>query len=102
MADISVIEKEIESNIGRVVAFVITPIITTVTGVVTLWLTRNLGVHIDPAAAAAFVVTTVGGVALGAFKWLENRGNWEVEVGKVLAWIKKNEQGNQTPPPPVA
>lgn len=75
----------LDQYIGRVVAFVLTPILLPVTGAVANWVQDAAGLDLDGGALAAYVVAVVAGVALAAFKWLANRGEWEKAVEELEA-----------------
>lgn len=75
--------RVISSNIGRIVAFVLTPILLPVIGAIAYWLQDKLGVNLDPQEAVAYIVTVVGGVAAVIFKWLSNRGEWETTIATI-------------------
>lgn len=68
----------LQSNIGRWVAGVLTPIALPVVGGLAFWLQGKLGIDMDPIEATAFIVTVVGGLAATAVTWLLNRGKHEV------------------------
>lgn len=69
-----------EQYIGRIVAFVLTPILLTVVTPLAVWAQAKLGVHLDPAEVVAYIVTIGTGIALVAYKWLHNRGEFEKGV----------------------
>jgi len=76
--DYDVISAALKSQIGRVVAFVLTPVLLPIVGAVSVWAQDAVGINLDPTAVVAYVVAVVGGCALVAFKWLENRGRFEL------------------------
>lgn len=80
----------ISSNIGRVVTFVVTPILLPIVALGSVWLQDNLGINLDPTETVAYIGTVVSGLSLVIFKWLSNRGEWE----KTVATIEKlHEEG---------
>jgi hypothetical protein len=70
----------IRSNIGRVVAFVVTPILLPVVGAFAVWLQDVAGINLNPTETTAYIAAVVAGVGLVAYKWLANRGEWERAV----------------------
>lgn len=75
----------LDNYIGRIVAFVLTPILLPLMGVLAFWLQDVAGVGMDPEVATGFVVSVVVGLALAVWQWLKNRGNWETQAENVLA-----------------
>jgi uncharacterized membrane protein YeaQ/YmgE (transglycosylase-associated protein family) len=71
------LDKAITSYIGRIVAFVLTPLLLPITAVVANWLQDALGVNLNGGALAAFLVSVVVGVALAIWQWLRGRVQWE-------------------------
>jgi hypothetical protein len=72
------IDKLFNQYIGRLVAFVLVPVLLPVTGAVAKWLQDVVGVNLTGDQLTAYIVTTVVGVAAVAFKWLSNRGAFEI------------------------
>jgi|SRR3954465_2611247 anti-sigma factor RsiW len=91
----------ITSQIGRLVAFVLTPILLPVAAVVANWAQDALGLDLNGADLTAYVVTVVAGVALGAWQWLKNRGEWEKAVEVVGKYHDSGEAFVDTGPDPV-
>jgi hypothetical protein len=75
----------LDNYIGRIVAFVLTPILLPLMGALAFWLQDVAGVDMDPEVATGFVVSVVVGLALAVWQWLKNRGNWETQAENVLA-----------------
>lgn len=74
--------------IGRVVAFVLTPLLLPLAATVAVWIQDVLGIDLDGAQLTGYVIAVVTGVALAAFQWLRNRGLWEqaqLELAKLEA-----------------
>jgi len=76
--DYDVISAALRSHVGRIVAFVLTPILLPLVGAGSVWAQDAIGVNLDPNEVVAYVVAVVAGCALVAFKWLENRGRFEL------------------------
>lgn len=88
----------IESYIGRIVAFVLTPILLPVVTAGAVWGQNVLGVDLHGDQLTAFIVTTVTGFALVVYRWLANRGEWE----KVVKYVEGlYEAGKQPTIPPT-
>lgn len=63
---------------GRIVAFIVTPIVTALTGVFTIWATKHIpNVHLDAQEISNIAIASVVAVGAAAYKWLENRGKHE-------------------------
>jgi hypothetical protein len=80
------LDRIVQSNVGRVVAFVFTPILLPVVGGLAFWLQKVIGIHMDPAEATGYIVAIVAGAGLTAYKWVHNRGEFEkaaLEVHKL-------------------
>lgn len=69
-----------EQYIGRIVAFVLTPLLLTVVTPLAVWAQAQLGINLNPAEVVAYIVTVGTGIALVAYKWLHNRGEFEKGV----------------------
>jgi hypothetical protein len=41
------------------------------------WAQDKIGINLDPAALTAFITSMGAGIAITAYKWLSNRGDWE-------------------------
>jgi hypothetical protein len=89
------LDSVVTNNIGRAVAFVLTPILLPVMGGLSFWLQDKLGINMDPAIATGFVVSIVVGVALAGYKWLHNRGEYERAV---IELNKLHQAGQQATP----
>lgn len=82
-------------SIERVIAFVVAPVVTPLSGALALWLSTHFpGVHVTGAAIAAFAGTTSLGVAGAFIKWLDGRqkflttvGTLETHIGELAAPI---------------
>lgn len=63
--------------VGRVVAFVLTPILTVASGSVAVWANKHLGLTLNGGQLTGYVVACVVGVSLVVYKWLSNLGAFE-------------------------
>jgi hypothetical protein len=102
--DMDQLDDVVRSNIGRIVAFVLTPLLLPLVAVGTAWLQRVIGVGLDPAEVVGVVVATTTGVAAVAYKWLHNRGEFErlvLEVHKLYDAGKELAPGDPVGEDPV-
>jgi len=108
---VDVVGDALTSQIGKLVAFVLTPLLTTFFTAGAYWLQNVLGIDVqEHVAVAVAYVTTIGvGVAGAAMVWLRNRGVFEVAVattaqlhqqGLALQGEQDVEQGTTLAPPP--
>lgn len=88
------IQTAIMSVIGRWVAFVVIPAVTTSFTAVAYWLQNAIGIDLQayPAIAATFVGTVALGIAGAGIAWLINRGKHEVQALNIKAY---HEQGRK-------
>jgi len=98
------LDDVIRSNIAKIVAFVLTPILMPVAAAVANWSQDVLGLNLDGGALAAYVTAIAVGVALAAYGWLRGRAEWETAI---LAVKKVHDEGAAglppvAPPPPPA
>lgn len=77
-----------KNQIGKIVAFVLTPILLPLVGNVANWVQDVLGLDLSGADLTAYIVSVIAGVALVAYQWLRNRGRWEVAAAE-LARVKR-------------
>lgn len=76
--------KEFVSKyIGRIVTFVVTPVILPVATAFAVWAQDNLGVNLHGDQLTAYIVTTVAGLAIVIYKWVANLGLWERMVASI-------------------
>lgn len=71
------LEEVFRSHIGRIVTFVLTPILLPLVGAGAVWAQDVIGIDLDPAQVTAYVGAVVIGLAIVVYKWLANRGDWE-------------------------
>jgi hypothetical protein len=69
-APVDPIEGALESQLGRLVAFVLTPLLLTAVGWLSAWTSQHLGLELNSAETVAYITTVVIGVALVALRWL--------------------------------
>lgn len=69
---------DINSYIGRIVAFALTPVLLPIATTVAVWIQDVAGVDLSGGQLTAYVVAVASGVAITAATWLRNRGQWEV------------------------
>lgn len=74
------LDDVIRSNIAKVVAFVLTPILMPLAAAGANWAQDVLGLNLDGAQLAAYLTAIVVGVALTAYAWLRGRAEWETAV----------------------
>lgn len=84
--------KVLESNIGRIVAGLVLPLLLPITGAFAAWLQDAAGVDLDGAALASYVAAVVVGVALAGYKWLANRGEFEQAVVQTTLWQEEGKR----------
>lgn len=87
----------IQSQIGRIVAFVLTPILLPVSASVATWIQDIAGLDLDGADLTAYVVAVVAGVTVAVYKWLSNRGEWE----RVIEYINRTHDAGAEVVDPV-
>jgi uncharacterized membrane protein YeaQ/YmgE (transglycosylase-associated protein family) len=96
----------LQSNIGRYVAFLLTPLLLPLVGAAAFWLQDALGVDMDPVAVTGFLVAVVGGLAAVLVTWLRNRGGHERAAAETLALLKAGQDavaaGASQPEQPTA
>lgn len=100
----SLLDTVINNNIGRVVAFIVTPILLPLVGAGSFWLQDAIGIDLQQytGAAIAFVVAVIVGVALAIFKWLEGLGLWQKAIAELHTLYEAGRQAadqQQVPPP---
>lgn len=79
------VDSVVTSQIGKIVAFVLTPILLPLVGSGAAWAQDILGVNLNSTEVTGLVVSVVVGVALLAWQWLKNRGAWERAVVETSA-----------------
>lgn len=67
-----------DSNVSRWVAFLFGPLTVLAGGFVAVKAKSWFGYDLDPAEAAAYFATIVGGIAAGVVAWVRNRGKYEI------------------------
>jgi hypothetical protein len=74
------VNKEIESSIGKWVAGLVVPLALPISTIVSYYLQKWLGFKLSAGALSGYLGSVAAGVAISAYKWLENRGQWERSV----------------------
>jgi len=72
-----------ENYIGRIVTFVLTPILVVAVPPVTNALNDVLGTGFDDQQISNIAIATVVGLALVVWRWLGNRGDWENKLAEL-------------------
>lgn len=85
-----VISAALQSYIGRIVAFVLTPILLPAVGAISVWMQNSIGIDLPVEAVVGYTISTTIGVALVIYKWLENRGRFEIAAAQV---VKLHDEG---------
>jgi hypothetical protein len=70
--------SSIDSNISRWVTFLFGPLALIAGGFIAIKAKAWFNYDLDPAEATAYVLGIVGGIAALVFKWLHNRGKYEI------------------------
>lgn len=86
------IEKVFKSYIGRVVAFILAPVLAIAVPPVTIAVNNLLGTGFSDQQVTAVAVAAVVGVALAVFQWLRNLGNWEAKAQEAYMLYRAGEQ----------
>jgi hypothetical protein len=85
----------LQSNIGRYVAFVLTPILLPLVGATAVWAQDKIGLDIQAyggvPAVVGFIVSVVAGTAAVLLTWLRNRGKFEVQAAESATLLKAGE-----------
>lgn len=73
-----------EQYIGRVVAFVLMPVLAVAVPPAVNAVNEVLGTGFSDAQVTQYAIAAVVGVAIVVYKWLHNRGEWEIlaEAGR--------------------
>jgi Na+-driven multidrug efflux pump len=74
------VDNALQSFIGRAVAGVIVPLALPLGTSLAYGLQKWFGLKLSGAALATYLGTIAAGIAIAAYKWLENRGAWERAV----------------------
>jgi hypothetical protein len=86
------IEKVFKSYIGRVVAFVLAPLLAIAVPPLTVAVNNVLGTGFSDGEIATVAIAAVVGVALAVFQWLRNLGNWEAKAQEAYMLYRAGEQ----------
>jgi hypothetical protein len=90
--------------IGRIITFVVTPLLLPVGTALAYGLQNWLGLDLDAAELTGYLTAIASGMGITAFKWVSNRGEWERTVLQLSEWYKLGKAaqaaGQPAPPPP--
>jgi hypothetical protein len=85
----------LNSTFARTVALKLTPVLLPVLGAIAVWLQDAIGINMDPAVAAAFVVSVVIGTAATIVVYVRNHGRGAAMLGQASLELEKlYEAGN--------
>lgn len=92
------------SYIGRVVAFVLTPLLAVAAAPAVNAVNEVLGTGFSDQQLSNIAIATVVGIAAVAWQWLRNRGHWEATVLEVEKLYEAGRQlvGEEAESDPVA
>jgi hypothetical protein len=94
------------ANIGRVVAFLLTPLLAVAVPPVVQGANEVLGTAYTDQQLSNVAIATVVGIAIVIWQWLRNRGKWEEKLAELEALYEAGKQnvqmaqGAQTLPDP--
>jgi len=74
------VNDAMQSLIGRVVAGIVVPVVLPLATSLAYGIQKWLHFKLTGGALAGYLGTIAGGIAITAYKWLENRGAWERAV----------------------
>lgn len=80
--------------IGRIVTFVLTPLLAVLVPPVEHGLNSVLGTNFSDQQLSNMAIATVVGLAIVAYKWLHNRGVWEIVNRDVEKLVAAEHQGS--------
>ena len=100
------LESVFTANIGRIVAFVLAPVLVVAVPPVVDGLNNVLGTDFSNQQISNIAIATVVGLAIVVYKWLGNRGQWEKAMAELhlLYESGRQEVDNQvanSPAPPL-
>ena len=78
-----VVDQVFKSQIGKIVAFAIAPLLALAVPPVVDALNTALGTDFSNQEISNIAIATVVGVAIVIWQWLRNRGNWERAVAEL-------------------
>jgi hypothetical protein len=74
------VDNAIQSQIGKIVVTVVVPLLLPLGTSLAYGLQKWFGIKLSGASLATYLGTIAAGIAITAYKWLENRGAWEKSV----------------------
>jgi hypothetical protein len=90
------VDNAIESQIGKIVAGVVIPLVLPLGTSLAYGLQKWFGIHLTGATLTGYLAAIAAGIAITGYKWLENRGSWERAVLEVAHFY---DAGTGTVPP---
>lgn len=86
----------LNSTFARTVALKLTPVLLPVLGAAAVWVQDAIGIDMDPAVAAAYVVSVVVGLAAVVTVYVRNHGRGAALLGQASLELEKlYEAGNR-------
>lgn len=86
------LDSVFKSYIGRIVAFVLAPVLLVAVPPVTNAINEVLGTGYSDQQISNVAIATVVGLAIVIWQWLRNRGNWEKQLAELKALYEAGEQ----------
>lgn len=74
------VDNAIQSQIGKIVVTIVVPLLLPLGTSLAYGLQKWFGLKLSGASLATYLGTIAAGIAITAYKWLENRGAWEKAV----------------------
>lgn len=74
------VDNAMQSQIGKIVVTIIVPLLLPLATSLAYGLQKWFGIKLSGASLATYLGTVAAGIAVTAYKWLENRGAWEKTV----------------------
>jgi hypothetical protein len=84
-AQVQALEEQLTSTIGRKVA-ALTALAAPIIAIACAWIQDKVGIDLDPAAVTGVVTSTVVGITGAGATWLYNRGGFEKQAQRVVAF----------------
>lgn len=97
-----VLDQVFKSQIGKLVAFGLAPLLALAIPPVVDALNTALGTDFSNQEISNIAIATVVGIAIVIWQWLRNRGNWERTIAEIYALYERGQGAVPAiPPPPV-
>lgn len=98
-----VLDSIFKSNIGRIVAFIATPLLAVAVPPIVDGLNTVLDTDFSNQEISNIAIATIVGIAIVIWQWLRNRGNWETRVAELYHSLHLDlDQAQQILNPPPA